>query len=110
MDAVAAVLGADAWITLDVVVEQADIRRAIHPDAETWALQAVALDYRATRSGLNKHGGVHCRHVTTPIEQRADLDGHLRRVDQKAIALALPVQNGAWLAADKIGRASCRER
>ncbi|MCY1554553.1 hypothetical protein D9M68_911300 [compost metagenome] len=52
------------------------------------------------RLGLDEHGGVHGRQVAPPVKQGAAFDGHLGGADDQAVALPVPVEYGAWLAAD----------
>ncbi len=92
MDAVAAVLGAQAGVALDVVVDQADVPRAIDPDTEALALHPVPTNHGPLGDRLDEDGRVHGREVVAPVQEGTALDLDVRGANDQPIALALPLE------------------
>ncbi len=55
MNPIAAILGANARVAFDIVVNQADVVGAIHPDAEAWSFHAVVAYHRTPGFGTDEN-------------------------------------------------------
>ncbi|CAH0290189.1 hypothetical protein SRABI06_04202 [Pseudomonas brassicacearum] len=55
MNTITAILGANARVAFDVIVNQADIMGAVHPDAEAGAFHAVMPYHRPPGLGADEH-------------------------------------------------------
>ncbi|MNM48217.1 hypothetical protein D3C81_591960 [compost metagenome] len=103
MNAIATILRTQSQLSLDHVIQQADVARAIHPDPAGRSLHPIGLHLGVTGFPLDEDSGIELGEVATPVDQSTALHRHVRRRDGEGIALPFSIDHRPRLATEHQG-------